>query len=299
MKKLLLISLVFSLNAMASFPIIDVKNIGGEYVDEKGNAYAMKAAYELPNVKISHRDIHITFNKKRKNLIISDPSTTVELDFDFSFLNIFKSFSFENLDISSDAKIFNIFSEELDINIDPKKYMIKDFYVETDVRNIPTQDDEDITIVDGLVLNAALKVSKLEFKDDNTSNFFDSLRSENKGKHKEINEIEARGKKGIKIPMIVRNMSYSVKEGLFTGKAKIDSYINLWLRIGGKMTTNKDNTKLEIHLHKAKLGIFSIRSTLLKQVKKLELEGVTVKGRTIHVDLSSVVTGNTGNRQRI
>lgn len=285
---------MFFVNSVfAAFPIIDVQNISGDYLDGKGTAYAEKAYYVLPKVKIAHKDIAIEFNKKEKNLIINDPSTTVELEFDFSFLNVFKAFTFTQLDIKSDDKLFKIDSNFLDLYIAPKKYHMKNFYVETDVRNIPTQDDEDITIVDGLVLNAGMTIEKIEF-DSFDDDVFGDIRIENPEYIEEIIQLEKKSKK-IAVPMIVRFVEYSIKEGVFVGKAKIDSYINLWLRLNGKVKTNKENTLLDIHLTRAKLGFFSIKGTLLNMVKRLKLDGVTVKGSHIMVDLSTVVVG--GRRQ--
>ncbi len=287
MKILMILSITIN-SALAAFPIIDVKNISGDYLDGNGTAYALKASYKLPKVRISHENIDVKFNKQEKNLVISDPSTRVELDFDFSFLNVFKAFSFKDLDIQSTDKLFTISSDEFDLYIDPKKYHLEELYVETDVRNIPTQDDEDISVVDGLILNASLLIRKMTFAAFEDI-IFDDMRTENPAQTVEINEIQRRGQ-SLEIPMIVRKVDYRVKDGIFDGKALIDSYINLWLRVGGKMTSNKDNTKIDIFLLKAKLGIFSIKKTLLKQIKRLELDGVTVKGSTIHVDLKTVAT---------
>jgi hypothetical protein len=291
--KMILISLLVMNSAIAAFPIIDVQNISGDYLDGNGTAYAEKAFYVVPKVKIAHKDITIEFNKKQKSLIINDPSTTVELEFDFSFMNVFKAFTFNNLDIKSDAKLFKIDSERLELFIAPKKYNMEEFYIETDVRNIPAQDDEDITIVDGLVLNAAMSIKKIEFAgfDDVV---FDDIRIENPTFTTEANVLAEKARK-TNIPMIVRHVDYTIKEGKFAGKAKIDSYINLWLRLNGIVKTNKDNTILDIHLTRAKLGFFSIKGTILKMVRNLKLDGVVVKGNHIIVDVSTVVVG--GRRQ--
>lgn len=276
-------------NVWAEFPTIDIHNVNGEYLDEKGSAYAEKAYYAISKVKISHQNIHLDFNKKEKNLVISDPSTTVELEFDFSFLNVFKAFEFTNLDVKSNAKVFTINSEELDIYIDKKKYDLDGFVVQTDVSEIPTQDDEDITIIDGLVLNGTLGINKIQFSNFEEI-FFQDLKVENPENKKEINELESKGM-SLNIPMIVRLLKLNIKEGLFSGRAKIDSYINLWLKIGGSIKTNKENTILDIHLTKAKLGIFSVRSTLLNMVRRSGLDGVKVNGNHIIVDLATVVLG--------
>jgi hypothetical protein len=269
---LLLPSITFS-----AFPIIDVKNVNGDYLDGKGIAFAEKASYSLPQIQISHSQIEFNFNKLEQNLVISDPNTTVELEFDFSFLNIFKAFSFTGVVIDSTDKVFNIQSEKLDLYIEPKKYNMTNLSFFTDVQGIPTQDGQDISVIDGLILNAGMKIDKIEFENFDEI-VFDDLSKEN------LN-LQTIRKKKIKVPMIIRNTNFTVKEGIFNGKAKVDSYINLWLRLGGKISTNKDNSVIEVLLVKAKLGIFSIRKTIMKMVKRLNLEGVSVEGNRIIVDL--------------
>lgn len=287
--KLLALLILISTSAFAGFPIIDIQDLEGTYLDEKGAAHAQKAMYVLPKVEISHADIDVNFNKEEKKLRISDPNTSVVLDFDFSFLNIFKSFEFSGVEIKSTDKLFWLQSDQLNVFINRNEYQVEDLYVETDVRNIPAQDDEDISVVDGLILNAILRIQNLRFKTVEKAEFFDDLRQENPAKIAELNKIENNQNKGI--PLIVRKLSYVVKEGKFTGKALLDSWINLWLRLNGEMSTNKENTQMVIHLKNAQLGVFSIKSTLLKRLRALNLDGVSVVKDKIYINLDTVILG--------
>lgn len=295
MKNLILFTFLIPTLCMAKFPEIDVQDLNGTYLDEKGSAHAMQARYVLPKVEIKHQDIDVIFDKVEKKLRISDPSTSVVLDFDFSFLNIFKSFDFSGVEVKSTDKIFTIQSEMLNLFINQTSYDLEDVYVETDVRNIPTQDDEDITVIDGLILNAILRMKSLRFTDASKSEFFDDLRSENPEHIAEINQLEKQKDDSKMIPLAVRNISYVVQEGVFNGKALMDSWINLWLRVNGEMATNKNNTEITIRLDRAKLGIFSIRGTLLKRVRRLNLEGVTVNKNTITIKLDTVILNQREN----
>lgn len=288
MKLFLMLNLVIA-NAFAAFPIIDVQDLEGSYLNEKGTAHAMKARYVLPNVEISHEDIDVNFNKEEKKLRISDPQTSVILDFDFSFMNIFKVFDFSGVEVQSTDKLFWLKALDLDIFIDKKEYNLDEVYVETDVRNIPTQDDEDITVVDGLILNAVIRAKRLGFRDFD-GKFFDNLREENPSLVAEVNGLESK-RLNWNLPVIVRHLNYVVKEGNFTGRALMDSYINLWLRIGGVMKTDKKNTVMTIELNRAKLGIFSVRRTLLRMVRNLKLEGISVDKNIITIKLDTVILG--------
>ncbi len=287
MKKNILVVLSFYIasTCYALFPIIDVKNINGDYLDETGKAHAEKAYYELPSVKIRHSDIKIKVNKKEKNLVISDPNTSVELDFDFSFLNVFKAFSFDNMQIKSDKKIFSVTTSDLDLYISPTKYELTEAYVETDVTNLDIGNGDDIDIADGLLLNGLLKVKSIHFSDFDDV-VFEDLLNENPDR---INPIEALLKKRGQslVPMVIRFVNFQIKKGSFSGVSKIDSYINLWLRMGGTVKADRKKEIYEIHLQKAKLGIFSIRGTIMKMINRLNLDGVTIKGHKIYIDLSN------------
>ena len=104
--KSLLISLFITNICFATFPLIDVQNLEGEYLEGAGRAHADKAYYVLPVAKIRHENIDLTFSKKDKSLVIQDPSTSVELDVDLSFLNVLQAFTFKNLNIKSTSKFF-------------------------------------------------------------------------------------------------------------------------------------------------------------------------------------------------
>ncbi|MBT4793083.1 MAG: hypothetical protein HON90_16035 [Halobacteriovoraceae bacterium] len=282
--KYVVLSFLIIKSAFAAYPTINIQHMHGDFLDDKGSASAEKAYYIIPNAaKISHKDITIEINKKKKNLVISDPNTTVELVFDFSFINVFKAFTFEELNISSNSKLFTIKSDILDLYVSPKRYHLEDIRFETDVRSLPIPDDEDITVVDGMLLNANLKVKKLEFKNFDDV-VFDLLQKENPTILPEVKQVFA---KGIfqKLPMIVRSINFDVKKNEFKGTAKIDSYINLWLRLNGSINIDKDAKIIDINIRKAKLGIFSVKRTLLDMARNLKLENITVKGNHIYINL--------------
>ncbi len=287
MKKIIFIALSFYFTsaAYALFPIIDIKNINGDYLDETGKAHAEKAYYELPSVKIRHSDIKIKVDKKEKNLVISDPNTSVELDFDFSFLNVFKAFSFDNMQIKSDKKIFSVTSSDLDLYISPTKYELSEAYIETDVTNLDIGNGDDIDIADGLLLNGLLKIKSIHFSDFDDVVFEDLLNENPDMADSVATLLKKRGQS--LIPMVIRFVNFQIKKGTFSGVSKIDSYINLWLRTRGTVKADREKEIYEVHLQKAKLGIFSIRGTIMKMIKKLNLDGVTVKGHKVYIDLSN------------
>ena len=284
--KLLLCLMLMINSAHGAFPLIDVENINGTYVDGKGVAYAEKAAYTVPHVKISHERIDLKFNNKAKSLVIADIKTKVELDFDFSFLNVLKSFEFTNVDVKSSTQLFTVLSDEMTIFISGKNYKLNELFFETDVRNIPTQDDDDISILDGFLLHADLSIKKFKFV-QSTEEFFNDMKIENPSRVSELNNLVLKSKLQ-NIPMIIRHFRLKVREGIFFGKAKIDTYLNFWFNIAGKIKANKEQTELDIHVTKAKLGYFSVISTIMSAIKALGMDGVSVKGNHIFIDFENV-----------
>lgn len=285
----LFVLVFYSSICFSNFPFIKIENMSGDYANEQGRAHAGNAKYDISKVKISHQDIFLNFNKKQKNLIIKDDTTSVELDFDFSFLNIFKAFSFSSFQIDSKTNLFSAGGENLELNITPKKYYLSNYYLETDIRELNIPNNENTTIIDGLILNAGLSIAKIEF-----SNFhgdvFDEMKIENPSYKDKIDKIKKSGEK-LEFPMIIRDVDYFVHRGKFSGKAKIDSYINLWFKIFGEISSNKKNTLIKIKIYNAKLGFFYVKRTILAMVQSMNLEGVTVDGDTILVDLDNVVLG--------
>ena len=85
--KLIILSIICINIAFAGFPIVKVIEMSGEYNNKKGIAYAEIADYDLDDVRISHKDIEVRFNKIEKNLVLRDDNTTVQLKFDFDFPN--------------------------------------------------------------------------------------------------------------------------------------------------------------------------------------------------------------------
>lgn len=271
----------FISHTQAYFPFIKIKNMSGKYLSGKGAARAESAKYGIDKIKIFHKEVDLKINEKR--LVVKNEMTKVEFKFKSSFFNTFKAFSFHQLNVSSDKKQFNLRSDDLEFFIAPKKYSLSEFQIETDISHLPISARDDITIVDGLTLNAILRMRKVSFSGFDSS-FFEELRKENPTKVNHIFQIQKKSKT-FKLPMAIRNIFFKVHKGQLIGKAKIDSYINLWFRIEGDIKTNRENSFIKIYVRRAKLGFFSVRTVLMNMVSDLDLDGVSVDGYTIHIDL--------------
>ncbi len=68
----LLLTSAFSINTFAAYPKIKFLNIGGEFDDKSGVAYAQSGKYQLDKVKLSHREIDVNINQSEKTLVIRD-----------------------------------------------------------------------------------------------------------------------------------------------------------------------------------------------------------------------------------
>jgi hypothetical protein len=280
MRKILVVLMMLSSTTFAAFPILDFQNINGDFHDNRGNAYAEKAKYDLQNVKISHKQIEVKFNKIQKNLVLKDANTTVELGFDFSFLNIFKAFTFSGVDVTSTARRFDLFLESLNLYIDKSVYSVEDIDLRADVTNL-VNSDADIDIIDGFMLNGDLNIGVMRFGDINSDLWLSSLMEENPSEkdfiQKNLNVLK-------KIPLIVRNLRMVVRKETFSGSCKLDSWINFNLYLGGTMKHFAKENKVVINLLKAKLGYLSMRKVILKALGLLKLQGVSINGSEITID---------------
>ena len=289
MKTLLLCLL--SLNAIAAFPLLKFDELNGEFIDGKGVASAKSAKYDLQQVKIAHNEIEVKFNRKEKNLVIMDQNTTVELVFDFSFLNVFKSFGFSGVSVESTNKKFDLLIDQIDVHIEPKTYKAEHIFVTTDLTAVSTDElpGDDYDILDGFILNGAVAFKRLSFGKVDANNLQTNLIDENPLQEEDIKE----SLKGLgKIPLSLKNFSLGVVKGKITGKVLLDSWINANVYIGGKLNHKVKENKLEIVLTKAKLGYFSIKGLVLKEISKLKIEAITVKGNLIEVDLGKVLSSS-------
>lgn len=287
--KFLIVSMLITSNAFAAFPLAKFENLYGEFVNENGKAYAESAKYDLNQVKISHKEIEVKFNKKAKHLVIKDNNTTVELKFDFSFMNVFKFLSFEGVNMQSSLKNFVLNLDKLNLFIQPNDYVLDEMRVSTDLTQVNGPVSDDTTVLDGIVLNGEISIKSLSFGKIDDSFFMKSLIDENPDKSSEI--IDTFKPKAI--PVTARNFLFNIKKGKFNGKVLLDSWINANLYIGGDIKNLAKENKLQINLQRAKLGYFSIKRLVLKNIKKLALDSVVVNGQVITVNLGKVLATST------
>jgi len=286
--KVLIFSILLLNFAFAGFPIVKVINISGEYKDKKGTAYAEIASYDLEDVKISHKDIDVKFNKVQKNLILRDDNTTVELKFDFDFLNVFSALSFEGVDIFSGGNKLDMNLSDLNIFVEQDTFHLNRVVLTSDVTQYNT-DGRDISILNGLLLNGEVKVNYLDFGKTKKEKLFQELRLA------KLEELILEKENKIDIPVIARYLKLKLEKGDFSGAVLLDSWINAWVRLNGTVKNIEKENKLIINLQRAKLGWFSIKGFLLKKVRELDVDTITVEGNNIIVNMENVFSRG-GNR---
>lgn len=286
--KLLIIGLLLSTSVWAKFPLINFQGLSGDYANKKGIAYADSGKYFIPpSVRISHNEIEVRFNKVQKNLVIRDGSTAVELGFDFSFLNVFRAINFSGVDITSDQKKYRMFMDTLNIYVDPNEYRIRDLDIITDVSQISDIDD-DIDILDGFMINGDINIKDLSFGKISQQELMDRMIAENPEKEQEIRKLFSFVKFS-KIPLVARNLKMTVRKEKFNGSVKLDSWINLNLYLGGTVKHLPKEKKLVIDMQRAKLGYFSIRRWILRSIRNINAENITISGTKIIIDLEKTV----------
>ncbi len=284
MKKILIFSLLLSSNAFASFPLVKFSNLYGEFANDKGKAYAESAKYDLEQVKLSHKEIEVKFNKKEKHLVIHDQNTIVELKFDFSFLNVFKFLSFDGANMQSTKTDFDINLHRLNLFIQPNDFALEEISMSADLTEVNGPNSDDATVLDGFVLNGSLGIKTTSFGTINSDEFFKMLIAENPA----LTDLIQTSFIPKAIPLTARNLSLRVEKGLFKGQVFLDSWLNANLYIGGEIKNLTKDNKMQINLNKAKLGYFSIKRFILKKIRNLNLDSIEVNGQVITVNLGKV-----------
>jgi hypothetical protein len=189
--------------------------------------------------------------------------------------------------------------DSIDLNIDPKTYRADDLVVSSDLTSVNTDDlpsGGDIDVLDGVILNGLVKLKKLDFNKIEGANLLDNLIAENPEREQEIRE----SLKGLKkIPLSLRNFKLGIDKGIISGRILLDSWINANLYVGGTLEHMKKDNLLLIKLTRAKLGYFSVKRLILKEVKKLNIEAITVERNLIKVDLGKVLTSSIPRNSKI
>jgi hypothetical protein len=285
--KIIILSILCLNFAFAGFPIVKVIEMSGDYNNKKGNAYAEVADYDLEDVRISHKDIEVKFNKIEKNLVLRDDNTTVQLKFDFDFLNVFSALAFEGVDIYSGGNKLDMNFDNLNIFVEQDTYHLNKVDLVSDVTQYNT-DGRDISILNGLLLNGEVKMNYLDFGKTKTSQINKELEELNLG------ELKLNDKTKIDIPVIARYLNLKLSKGEFSGAVLLDSWINAWIRMNGVVKNLEKENKLIITLQRAKLGWFSIRGFLLRKVRDLKIETITVDGNNIIINMENVFSTGRG-----
>lgn len=278
MKQLIVLILLCSSSAYAIFPKISAHGVSGYYKLGDGVAYAEYVEYELPEVKLVHKNIDVKFNKPEKNLVIFDNNTSVSIKFDFSFMNVFQIFDFKNVALNSENRKFAFNVDQIHVLLDPQEFTLNNVKLVADLKGV--QLNSEISFLEGFLINGELNVDDVllgDFIEKELLKGTDFLSEFKK------NDIIS------KVPVAGRMAKMHIHSGKFEGQVLLDSWINLWLRFGGDIYLSPDEKKLEIVLNRAKLGYFSIKSFVLKKLAKIQNERIKVEGNkiTIEVDPAS------------
>lgn len=268
MKKILFLFILSSINAYAVFPKINAKGVSGDYVEGEGQAYAEYVEYELPEVKLIHKDIDVSFNKPEKFLVISDKNSSVSIKFDFSFMNVFNICNFKDLKLSSDKNFFQLNLERLYIMLAPNDFTLTKVDISA---NVEESEEKEMSFLEGFLFKGKAEIEALHLGDYS----FETL----------LEEIALKlPEKGIKaLPVTGRFISLEATQGKIYGQVLLDSWVNLWLRFNGDIFISEDKKELVVDLHSARLGLFSIRATVLKKLAKIQNEKIKVEGNRIRI----------------
>ena len=276
--KIILSLLVASTIAQASLPELFFENVNGVYTDGKGSAHVMDAKYKIDNVLLMHKDIEVNFNKKEKNLVLLGPSTVVHFGFDFSFLNIFRIFDFKGVDVKLKEKDFTIKAKTLFTQIGKFDYNIDNLSLKAQIQDMDDPDNLD-QILDSFITKGSVEVDKVLYTPVSINDFKKEL-------HLDKINLETLKFTNKMIKAKLRWLKLDVTQGQIRGSVLVDSWINAWLRFSGKIVNMKKSKVLRIELTRAKLGYFGVKRFVLKALRKLESDNISVDGNVINISIN-------------
>lgn len=264
--------------AQASLPELFFENVNGVYTDGKGSAHVMDAKYKIDNVLLMHKDIEVSFNKKEKNLVLLGPSTVVHFGFDFSFLNIFRVFDFKDVDVKLKEKDFTTKAGSLFTQIGKFDYNVEKLSLKAEIQDMDDPNNLD-QILDSFIIKGSASVDKVTYTPASISDFKKEL-------HLDKVNLDSLKFANKMISAKLRWLKLDVTEGQIKGSVLVDSWINAWLRFNGKIVNMKKAKVLRIELTRAKLGYFGVKRFVLKALRKLESDNISVNGNVINISIN-------------
>lgn len=285
--RICLFLIFLSVSAFAKFPLIRMEGLTGSFVDSRGRAYAKSALYDLDQVLISHKNIEVEISKPKKSLVIRDPSTTVNIKFDFSFIDIFTSFDFGDLDISSEKYDFTVSSKSALFNIQDQRYELTNILMKTE--NDENDVSTDMTVIEGITKNSSISIDRIAIFDSIAKDLIDQIAKDNNSSRKDVRKVVTlSNEKSIFRRTYVKNLNLEVKEKVLRGYAWVDSIVNFRFYFGGDVKAIKTPNKEEfliVRLGYIRAGVFSIKRIVLKQLRKLKLNNVEIRGDKIFIKI--------------
>jgi len=271
-----------SLNVFAAYPKIKFINIGGEFTDKTGVAFAQSGKYELDKIKLSHREIDVDINQTRKTLVIRDHnSTTAELDFDFKFSNVFTAFAFKGANLESNFKHFTLDIASIDFYSEKNEYHLINAVIDTNITN-ERNTDPNIDVLSGFMLKGRIAIEEVNFSELTNGDLLSLIYSSDSKLWKKIKKWF---KNRIKLPLVLRDIEVVARSGEFSAQVLLDSFINLKISLTGKLLHSRAQDQVVIDVSEAKIGKFKMTKVILKALTLIKMKAVTVDGSKIIIGL--------------
>lgn len=261
--------------SIAALPELLFENVNGEYFLQKGHAHVMNAKYKIDNVELTHEDIGVTFNMKKKNLMLQGPNTEVLFGFDFSFLKIFKELNFSGVDVKLKDKEFLTSANKLHTKVGKYTYRLRNLKIDAQIQNMMDDNNMD-QILDSFITKGAISVDRIAYRPVTLKQFTSDLLFD-KVDVKQFSFASKIFKATLKWAKV------KVVKGRISGSVLVDSWINAWLKFNGRIINIKKSNILKIELTKAKFGYFGVKRFVLKALKKLESDKISVNGNIIRI----------------
>jgi len=260
--------LFFLNNANGTLKQIDVNNLNIEFDRDSGQSSLNSITIDTSSVKFKFEDFKGNITSTQKIFKVDGPLGVFEFrKGEISFLKKMTSMFFENFNLDIKGNFSDIVADSVLLNQnDGSKTYLRE-YESYCKKNDLVGDIELFNILESCFYLGRLTLKKLESFNPHSSYI----------------KLQRLFDKSIIGQQTVENVQLYFMNGSYTLKLKATSAFNQKFTMSGNASISRDESKIKVHIAKAKIGFISIKSKLLKAIKDAEMENVVVDGDNVFI----------------
>lgn len=266
--------------AQLEFDKIDLKNFTVDYRDSKGSASFEKLSAKIGDYSLSFKDYQIDLIKEDDKIVFQKEDTSLLIEkIQGSVIDSVSVLSLDNASLYVEPEV------ALKFYMDGGEFELGDGVqslgqVSFECKSERGRDGDVMSFLRPCFKLGQLSIPYLnisEFSKDSMAKVFPIEEIENQDFSEQIKKIK--GPDSLKeIKLFIANNRYNLS-------LKTKFVLNLKLKMQGKAMYQEDQNRVVFTVEKAKIGFFSVRKLILKEIQKAGIKNVQVFGYNIIINL--------------